>query len=189
MNDLFIQFFLLFKGYYKRNRVDPVQLRAILQTKLMMDGRRVGALMQGMGNSSRSDFSWGVNGILLIVGLVLLFLIYAFDSLMTGLSFYFSFWLFFLGFILVSELITILLDVKDNFILLPKPVSDQTVSFSRLLHIIIYLSKNSLIFMLLAFISFFVTQNVIAAPLFYFPDLPHNPYCGSICQYFLSRPD
>jgi len=42
---------------------------------------------------------------------------------------------------LVSDFTSVLIDVRDNFIILPKPVSDRTFVTARLLHIFIHICK------------------------------------------------
>jgi hypothetical protein len=42
---------------------------------------------------------------------------------------------------LITDFTSVLIDVRDNFILLPKPVNDKTIVVARLLHIFIHLCK------------------------------------------------
>ena len=56
-------------------------------------------------------------------------------------TFFFSFFLIMLSMTLISDFTSVLIDVRDNFIILPKPVSDKTFVLSRLLHILIHLTK------------------------------------------------
>src|SRR3546814_18687659 len=56
------------------------------------------------------------------------------DPYMAG-SFYFFSLMCVLALMLISEFSTILLDTRDQFIILPRPVADRTFSVSRILHI------------------------------------------------------
>jgi hypothetical protein len=53
----------------------------------------------------------------------------------------------FLGFIfllastLISDFTNVLIDIRDNAIILPKPINDKTFLLARLLHIVIHVSK------------------------------------------------
>ena len=42
---------------------------------------------------------------------------------------------------LISDFTSVLIDIRDNAIILPKPVNDSTVIVARLLHIFIHICK------------------------------------------------
>jgi len=46
-----------------------------------------------------------------------------------------------LGMSIISDFTNVLIDTKDSFIILPKPVTDKTMALSRILHIGIHISK------------------------------------------------
>jgi hypothetical protein len=75
------------------------------------------------------------------LGLLFITSFFASNEPITQFTIYYSFFLFVLASTLISDFTSVLIDVRDNFIILPKPVSDRTFLFSRLLHILIHVSK------------------------------------------------
>ena len=59
----------------------------------------------------------------------------------TQLTLFFSMFIFMLAATLISDFTSVLIDVRDNYTILPKPVNDKTVVMSRLLHILVHISK------------------------------------------------
>jgi hypothetical protein len=57
----------------------------------------------------------------------------------------------------------VLIDVKDNFVILPKPVNDKTVVVSRMMHIVIHISKIVVPMMLPVLVYLFIELGIISA--------------------------
>jgi ABC-2 type transport system permease protein len=57
------------------------------------------------------------------------------------LTFYFTYFIFMLASTLISDFTSVLIDIRDNYIILPKPVNDRTMLLARLLHIFIHICK------------------------------------------------
>ena len=74
--------------------------------------------------------------------------------------------IFFLAATLISNFTSVLIDVRDNQIILPKPISDKTFLFSRLLHILIHISKLVIPLNLAGIITIGITKGMGAALIF-----------------------
>lgn len=138
-------------------------LKAILTSKLMMDDRRPNSIRQIQQNKSDKAVSNATLGTMFMALLTGLFFLMAFlfgNSYTTSLTFYFSFYIFMLAGILISDFTTVLIDVRDNYILLPKPVNDKTIVISRLLHIVVHLSKVVLPMSIPGIITVFIQKGI-----------------------------
>jgi hypothetical protein len=67
---------------------------------------------------------------------------------------------------LISDFTSVLIDVRDTFIILPKPVSDRTFVVARLLHIFIHICKIVLPLCLPGLVYMIIDQSVYGAFLF-----------------------
>jgi ABC-2 type transport system permease protein len=122
--------------------VDFHQFEIILKTKLTIDFRRSPTAFQTSGSQNRSFgtqfFFYAVYGILMAA------IIYSLKDLFLSLSVFFSVLMVLLTMILISEFTTVLFDHRDNQILLPRPVDNRTMLFSRLVHIQFYIGYIAL---------------------------------------------
>lgn len=129
---------------FERSGVDYAVMRKILQIKLIMDERRVPTIMaNGKNTEGRNMYRMSL-------------FIYAFMGVFTALIMLFGFplyykmnivfgmLLFMLMTTMISDFSSILLDIRDKNILLPRPVKPQTVNAAKLIHILIYLSGITL---------------------------------------------
>ena len=95
-----------------------------------------------------------------------LFFLYGFmitTDRVTQLTIYFSMYTVMLSTTLISDFTSVLIDVRDNYIILPKPVTDKTFVLCRLLHIFIHLLKLILPMSLPVFLYMLVRQGPGAA--------------------------
>lgn len=143
MNKILLRLLRLFDGIWRRIDVNPDHLYTILEVKLKMDGRRKTAF-----NYQRSAQKKEVKGqdILVMVmmafmGLAFTFILVFFEHSSSGLFLYLSFWMAILALTLISDFTDVLIDVRDNYILLPRPVTGKTLAVSRILHVFFYLIK------------------------------------------------
>lgn len=144
INKSFLKFALLPAGLYQRMGINTIHLKAILTAKLTMDDRRPNTLQQAQYRKSEKPVSAATVGTILIsafIGLVFLVSFAIGKNAVTHLTFYFSFFFFMLAASLISDFTSVLIDVRDNYIILPKPVSDQTIVTARILHIFIHICK------------------------------------------------
>ncbi len=120
-------------------------LEAILTVKLIMDDRRPSSFhqMRKQQNNKKEISNATLWGMLssLFMGLFYLMVFTMSDDYTTNLTLFFTLFVVLLSLTLITDFTSVLLDVRDNFIILPKPVNDRTFVLSRLLHIIIHISK------------------------------------------------
>lgn len=144
INKFFLKLALLPAGIYSRMGVNIHQLKAILHTKLTMDDRRPNTIHQTQRKKKAKPVSMATAGTMAmsaLLGAVYLFSFSVGSNMITSLTFYFSMFFFMLSATLISDFTSVLIDVRDTFIILPKPVSDRTFVLARLLHIFIHISK------------------------------------------------
>jgi ABC-2 type transport system permease protein len=159
-NRFFLWLLLKPAAIYRRMGVSVPHLRAILTTKLIMDERRPNSLQPipkpkddkprkywfqkkktKKENAKPSGPTFGSLFYTVFMGCTFLFSFYVGKDYITQYSIYFSFYIFILASTLIADFTSVLIDVRDNMIILPKPINDKTFLLGRLLHIIIHISK------------------------------------------------
>ncbi len=144
INTFFLKILLLPSGLYRRMGVDIRHLKAILTAKLMMDDRRPNPIQQARRNKSNKPVTAATLGMIFfttIMGCVFLVSFAVGKDYITRLTIYFSFYIFVLASTLITDFTSVLIDIRDNMIILPKPINDKTFLLARLLHIMIHVSK------------------------------------------------
>ncbi|MEL7118512.1 MAG: hypothetical protein AAFO07_03705 [Bacteroidota bacterium] len=144
MNKFLVRFIGLFNPLWRNLGANTTHLKYILETKLMMDGRRPTAIGSHYRTSGKKQTT-AQDVVLIVVGAfmglsfgVILFVAKPFSL---GLCIYFFAWMIFMAMMIISDFTDVLIDPKDNYIIFPRPVNDATVTLSRVLHIGLYLSK------------------------------------------------
>ncbi|MGZ2370622.1 hypothetical protein ACXR6G_12635 [Ancylomarina sp. YFZ004] len=142
MDNFIIRIIRLFKGLFTMMGVDYQQLESILRVKLTMDNRR------GFSTSTKKTDS--SNQLLLqsfvyaIIGIFIGILIDFMDHTFTAYTMVFSMIMMMIAMLMISEFSVVLIDTRDNAILLPRPINSKTMTMAKLLHIAIYLLHLSL---------------------------------------------
>ena len=166
VNKVFLKLVLLPSFLYKRMGVNMTQLNSILNTKLIIDDRRPNTIQQTRTRNKGGQVSMATLGTMLMSGIIGLVYLFAFSigsNLVTSLTIYFSMFFFMLSATLISDFTSVLIDVRDTFIILPKPVDDRTLLVSRLLHILIHISKIVLPMSLAGMVYIIMNVNIPAA--------------------------
>jgi ABC-2 type transport system permease protein len=143
-NKLFLFLVLLPSALYKKMGISIPHLQAILKTKLLMDDRRVSSLKQTKQRKNQKPPNYATLATMFmttIFGCVFLVSFSVGHDYFTQLTIYFSLYIFSLTSVLISDFTSVLIDVRDNMIILPKPINDKTFVLARLLHIVIHVSK------------------------------------------------
>lgn len=144
-NKILLAAVLLPRQLYARWGIDVPRLSSILKIKLTMDERRPNTLQATrQRRSSEKEINNATLGTMLISVLMGLAFLGAFalsDDFVTQLTLYFSMFITMLCMSLISDFTSVLIDVRDTYIILPKPVNDSTFVVARLLHIFIYVCK------------------------------------------------
>ncbi len=170
LDTFLLRFFLLPTSLYRKTGVDMFQLRAILIAKLTMDNRRPTAYRSMKQAREKKEVNRATLGTVfgsLILGLFFLYSFGIGDQMITKLTLFFSMYIFMVSIMLITDFTSVLIDVRDNFIILPKPVSDATFVLARLLHIAI---RTSLIVIPL-FIPAWIASTIMAGWGMLFPFL------------------
>ncbi|WP_298716048.1 hypothetical protein, partial [Chitinophaga sp.] len=123
--------------------VDVAQLRNILHTKLMIDDRRPNVYNRGSRQSTKPVRNSAVYTMVLslLIGMIYLSVFSVTTDVRLQAFLWFSAYLLTMCITLITDFSYVLIDPRDNYILLPRPVSDRTLVVSRLLHIALHISK------------------------------------------------
>jgi hypothetical protein len=142
MNKLLLRLALLPARLWEKAGVDLTQLRAILEVKLKMDDRKPLNFGRQQTKKRNRRFS-SVLGMLVsfFTGIIYIFPLIILPDRLFGLLSFFTVFLFLLTFTLIADFSNVLIDTRDKFIVLPRPVSDRTLAVSRMLHVGIYLFR------------------------------------------------
>lgn len=162
----FILFILsLFKGIISSMGVDYQQLRAILRIKLTMDNRRGLATNNRKKKSAKNQLI--LQGFLYaFIGLYFSFFIGMIKVPIVAYLTVFGIIMIMIAVMMISEFSTVLIDTRDNYIILPRPVNSKTMAMSKILHIGIYLTHISLSLSIASIITTWVKYGFAAACLF-----------------------
>ncbi|MEJ7769834.1 MAG: hypothetical protein WKF89_18590 [Chitinophagaceae bacterium] len=169
INKFFLRVVLFPAPLYRKIGVNTHHLFLILTIKLMMDDRRPNTFQQARIRKPESVTLATLGTMLFSVILGLVFLTSFFlDSLIAQLTVYFSLFITMLALTLIADFTSVLIDVRDNVIILSKPVSDKTFVLSRLLHILIHVTKITLPMALPALVYMTVKMGGWAAVVLFF---------------------
>lgn len=161
IDKLLVKLVLLPTSFYQGLGINTVQLKAILQTKIILGDRTpTGIRAIKRANQKKPTSGISITQLLMniFLGLIFMFSFFVGVNYETKLTLYFSMFMFILASTLMADFTTVLIDVRDNFIILPKPVNDITFLASRLLYIIVYILKTSLpmTFLGMGFVGYFI---------------------------------
>lgn len=144
LNKWLMQAVLLPSPLYSRMGADMVLVKTILATKLTLDDRTPNSLqqIQRKGNSKPAKAATlGAMAMSAVMGLLYLSAFALGNDVVTQLTIYFFMFFVLLSSMLIADFTSVLLDVRDNTIILTRPVNDATFLTARLLHILIHLTK------------------------------------------------
>jgi hypothetical protein len=140
------------KALYNKLGIQTDKLALILQVKLIMDDRRPNTFnQQQKRNKPQKELTkatiWGVL-VSAFMGLIFAYAFVLSEERLLQLTVYFSMYIVLLAMVLITEVSNLLLDSKDNTIILPAPVNPRTLLLGRLLHIIVIIMRSGLPMML-----------------------------------------
>jgi hypothetical protein len=147
INSFLLSLFLKPAGIYKRLGVDTIKLKSLLTCKLIMDDRQPFSFGQSRPQQTGepvNDSTWLALGIYSLMGLAFIIFFFIGQSSILHFTAFFSVYLVMLTLSLIVDFTRVLIDVRDNFIILPKPVNDRTFLVARILHIAIHISKMAI---------------------------------------------
>ncbi|MDB5136439.1 MAG: hypothetical protein JWP37_3042, partial [Mucilaginibacter sp.] len=145
------------------------QLNEILRVKLLMDNRRPKAMFAARKNAKNSgqQSPWLINFFTLLMGFFIGLVLTLNKMPYVGETFYFIIFMVLMALTLISDFTTVLIDTRDQFILLPRPVNDRTIAVSRILHISIYVLRLALLQGLPALVIVGFVDGIWAVPIFF----------------------
>jgi len=150
MVNFIIRIIRLFKGLFRLMGVDYKQLESILRVKLTMGNRR------GFSTSTKKKDS--SNQLLLqtfvyaVLGIFVGTLINSVGHTFTAYVYVFLVIMSMIALMMISEFSVVLIDTRDNAILLPRPINNRTLTVAKILHIAIYLLQLSLSLSIASFV-------------------------------------
>jgi len=151
--------------------VDQEQLYHILKVKLLMDSRRPRSLMatrkSAASSGGKTGSSWRVSFVTVLMGVFIAMTLLLFDAPMLGQTLYFSVFMVLMSLTLITDFTTVLLDVRDQYILMPRPVNDRTLAVSRIMHISIYVFRLAFLQGLAGLVIIGFTEGILAVPVFF----------------------
>jgi len=147
INKILLRMVMLFNPLLQKSGVDTYQLYQILRIKLIIDNRRPKAMFarKRVTATGKSGTPLVVNIITLLLGIFIGTLLFLTKMPLVGQTFYFTIFMILMLLTLVTDFTTVLIDARDQYILLPRPVDDRTLAVSRILHITIYVLRIALL--------------------------------------------
>ncbi len=139
-NFLSLKLLDLFGQLFDKSGIDYKILRNIVKTKLVLDTRSAPIVGSNKKQKESNSFFMSYIGHL-IMGVFLAVFIYFIGDEMVRMIYFAGAFFFLTSMYLISDFSSVLLDTKDKNILLTKPVDSKTVSMSKLIHVIIYMSR------------------------------------------------
>lgn len=133
------------KFIFKLAGIDYPLLRKILQIKFVMDERRTPTIMMNgkNNNETKNSFKSGLLIYALMGVFIGIFMLPPFP-LFLKMNIIIGMIIFMIMTTMISDFSSVLLDIDDKNILLPRPVDAKTLSASKLIHIVVYLFSITL---------------------------------------------
>ncbi len=156
MDTIILKFVLAVAGLFLKKDVDLEKLKVIVQTKLMMDRRRVRVTMKKQTDKEPKNQMLITQLVYAFFGLMMAGLVAYLDAIVLSMIFLHSYILFMMAMTMITDFSTVMLDTADNQIVLPRPVSSQTLFTARLVHILVYLLQFTIALALFPAITIFI---------------------------------
>ncbi|HKK43958.1 MAG TPA: hypothetical protein VJ964_00430, partial [Balneolaceae bacterium] len=135
-----IKLILLGKPLLRRLGINPSQLQTILWTKCTVDDRSPTAVGR-FGRAKKSSSSWSTNLVLVIFGIFMALTVFTTDDPLLAYTIFFTVFIVYVALNLITNFSDVLIDVRDHYLIMSRPVNDRTVSVARILHILIHISQ------------------------------------------------
>lgn len=136
-----LKFLDKFRNIFEKTGVNYPIMRRLLQLMLIMDGRKTITAVVNRNSAKKDKDSNPFTGYLIsygFIGFFIMILMFLPFSLFYKMSLCFGMIIFMLMTTMISDFSSILLDVRDKIILVPKPIDSKTMNTAKTLHIIIY---------------------------------------------------
>ncbi|TDQ80054.1 hypothetical protein [Sphingobacterium yanglingense] len=167
MQKLTLRFILLFSKLWTRMGIDVAQLRLIIETKLTIDDRSPLTSFGKNQDKKPSKYStWFQFFIFMLMGAIFLSFVYTIPDKFLATSIFLTLILSMLSLSLITDFSPVLLDNKDQYIILPRPVNDKTLAFSRVLYMLIKISTQLLALSLPTIIYIAINWDIVPVIIF-----------------------
>lgn len=133
------------KFIFKLAGIDYPLMRKILQIKFVMDERRTPTIMMNGKNNNETKNSFR-SGLLIyaLMGIFIGIFILPPFPLFLKMNIVIGMLIFMIMTTMISDFSSVLLDIDDKNILLPRPVDAKTLGVAKLIHIVVYLFSITL---------------------------------------------
>lgn len=129
-------------GLWRKAGADVAQIEALLSVKLKMDDRKPLNFGRQQTKQKKRRFTSALGMFVsFFTGIIYIFPLIMLQERLFALFSFFTIFLFLLTFTLITDFSNVLIDTRDKYIVLPRPVSDRTLAISRMLHVGIYLFR------------------------------------------------
>lgn len=129
----------LFDFAFIKQGINVSQLYTIVETKLLMDKRRVYLNWRTSSQSEHSNHLVMMLVMYVLISLIIAATIYSDMPLLFTMVLLHSYIIFMMAMVLITDFSSVVLDTADSQIILPKPVDGKTLFMARQVHILIYL--------------------------------------------------
>lgn len=126
---------------FKSAGIDYPMMRRILQLKFVMDGRRVPTIMNDSRKKESKNAFRSSLGVYVFIGLFIGLFMFIPFPLFLKMNIIMGMLIFMIMSTMVSDFSSVLLDLDDKSILLPRPVQVKALNVAKLIHILTYLSS------------------------------------------------
>lgn len=151
----------LFDFFFRRQQINTAQLYSIVETKLVMDKRRVYMNWKPRSQDENSNHLNMVLGVYALFSLVIAMMILFLPSLVISLIFFHGYIIFMMAMVLITDFSSVILDTTDNQIILPKPISGKTLFMARQVHILLYLLQFTVAMSVIPIICIAVKYSIL----------------------------
>lgn len=158
----------LFDKMFIRQGIDIQQMYAIVETKMLMDKRRVYVTWRQDSQSENNNHLSMILGGYFLFGVLVSIIVFVVPSFMLAMIFVHAYIVFMMGMTLITDFSSILLDTTDNQIVLPKPVNGKTLMKARQIHLVLYIFQFTGALVILPLITIGVKYGILTGITFVF---------------------
>ncbi|PKQ63042.1 hypothetical protein BZG02_09730 [Labilibaculum filiforme] len=141
--------------------VDFDQLCSILTIKIRMDNRR--SLSLSKKKTESNNQLWLQSLVYAFLGGILVASLSKIESILVTYTIFFAFIMIMIAMLMISEFTTILMDTRDNNILMPRPINSRTLVLAKILHIAFYMLHLSFSLSLVMLVSTLISHGFVAS--------------------------
>ena len=184
IDNLFLNVVRFFNPFFERVGVDTYQLNEILRVKLLIDRRRPASMFTAKRRTAEGNITAKATGLsfwvvffTLLMGAFYGLVLFIFPTPMVGQALYFGIFMMLMSLTLITDFTNVLMNTRDQYIILPRPVNDSTASVARILHITIYVLRLAFLQSLAGTIMIGFIDGIMAVPVFVLQVIEATLFC------------